>query len=81
MTKARQDRFIWNEGDVQLIENRAIIDLSGFADAELIELFKKAATEQGSSMQEVLSDFIKDYIVSGGHPEQVVNRWPWNKQG
>jgi phosphomannomutase len=25
-------------------------------------------------------DFMKDYIVSNGHPEQVVNRWPWNKQ-
>ena len=40
--------------------------------------FREAAAQQGESADEILSDFMKDYIVSGGHPEQVVNRWPWS---
>lgn len=81
MSKDRMDRFIWEEGDVQLRFDRAVIDFDGFADAELIESFRKATAEQGTSMQEVLSDFIKDYVVSSGHPELVNNRWPWNNRG
>ena len=43
--------------------------------------FSEAAARNGESAAEILSDFMKDYIVSGGHPEAVVNRWPWNRKG
>lgn len=40
-------------------------------DEELIEKFERVARENGRSAEAVLSDFVKDYIVSGGHPELV----------
>ena len=40
-------------------------------DEELILKFEHVARENGRSAETVLSDFIKDYIVSGGHPELV----------
>ena len=43
-------------------------------DRELIAMFERAAQKNGRSADEVLSSFIKDYIVSGGHPEQVGDR-------
>lgn len=61
--------------------NQAIIDFSDFASTEIITRFKTVAEAQGTSPEVVLSDFMKDYIVSGGHPEQVVNHWPWSKKG
>ena len=50
------------------------------ADAEISARFAKVAVENNTSAEEVLSSFIKDYIVSGGHPEAVVNKWPWSRQ-
>ena len=47
---------------------------------ELYIMFRKAAGKNGESADEILSSFMKDYIVSDGHPEQVVNRWPWNRK-
>ena len=55
-------------------------DITLLIDEELAALFTKAAAENGYSAGEVLAGFMKDYIVSGGHPEQVVNKWPWNKK-
>ncbi len=48
-------------------------------DEETIAAFKRITEENNTTEADVLSDFIKDYIVSFGHPETVVNRWPWNK--
>lgn len=60
--------------------NKKIVDFSFLVDEEIAELFKRAAIENGTTAREILSDFMKDYVVSNGHPEQVANRWPWNKQ-
>lgn len=38
---------------------------------ELLSMFDRVAKQNGHSAETVLSNFIKDYIVSGGHPEQV----------
>ena len=57
-----------------------IIDLSGIVGRELFDDFKRVAEKNGFSTKEIMSDFMKDFIVSDGHPELVVNRWPWNKQ-
>lgn len=57
-----------------------IVDFSCLIEADLLERFKRVAKENYTSASDVLSDFVKDYVVSGGHPEQVVNRWPWNKK-
>ncbi len=57
-----------------------IIELSGIVSKEVFDSFKRVAVENGFSAKEILEDFMKDYIVSGGHPEMVVNKWPWNKQ-
>ena len=55
------------------------MDCKTFNDEELLGLFRKVAEENGSTAEEVLSSFIKDYIVSDGHPETVINGWPWNR--
>ena len=49
------------------------------ADVEMFDRFSKVAVENNTSAEEVLSSFIKDYIVSGGHPETVIGKWPWNR--
>ncbi len=49
-------------------------------DNELIARFKQAAAQNGETADDILSDFMKDYIVSSGHPELVANRWPWNNK-
>ncbi len=61
-------------------EESKIVDFNLFVDEEIATLFRKVASENGVSAKDVLVDFMKDYIVSGGHPEQVVNKWPWNKK-
>ena len=61
-------------------EGSKITDFNLFIDEETATLFRKVASDNGVSAKEVLVDFMKDYIVSGGHPEQVVNKWPWNKK-
>ncbi len=49
-------------------------------DKELIAKFEKVAVQNGESADDILSNFMKDYIVSSGHPEQVANKWPWNSK-
>ena len=61
-------------------EETKIVDFNLFVDEEIATLFRKVAEENGVTAKDVLVSFMKDYIVSGGHPEQVVNRWPWNKK-
>ena len=61
-------------------EKSIIADFNLFVDEEIAQLFRKVAEDNGTTAEEVLLDFMKDYIVSGGHPEEVVNRWPWNKK-
>ncbi len=61
-------------------EGHKVVDFNLFVDEEIATLFRKVAEENGVTAKDVLVDFMKDYIVSGGHPEQVVNRWPWNKK-
>ena len=41
------------------------------SDRELMAMFERAAEANGRTGEEVLSAFIKDYIVSGGRPELV----------
>ncbi len=62
------------------MNNKKVIDFSLVIDEEIATLFRKVASENGVSAKEVLSDFMKDYIVSNGHPEKVINRWPWSKE-
>ena len=50
-----------------------------FEDDELMEMFRRVTGKNGTTPEAVLADFITDYIVSNGHPEQVVNKWPWNR--
>lgn len=61
-------------------EGSKTVDFALWIDEEIAALFEKAAAENGYSAGEVLAGFVKDYIVSGGHPEQVVNRWPWSRK-
>ena len=57
------------------------IDTNLFFDEKIVSLFRKVAMENGTTAEEVLDNFMKDYIVSEGHPEQVVNIWPWSRKG
>ena len=45
------------------------------ADYELTSRFERVSHENGLSAETVLRNFIKDYIVSGGHSEAVNNLW------
>ncbi|MCR5575784.1 MAG: hypothetical protein K6F56_02120 [Oscillospiraceae bacterium] len=47
------------------------MDYKELFDEELMDLFRKVAKKNGTTAELVLSNFIKDYIVSGGHPEHV----------
>ncbi|MBO5496034.1 MAG: hypothetical protein J5967_01405 [Oscillospiraceae bacterium] len=53
-------------------EGHKVVDFNLFVDEEIATLFRKVAEENGVTAKDVLVDFMKDYIVSGGHPEQVV---------
>ena len=52
--------------------------LSSILDPEICAMFQKVAEQNGNSPEDVLMDFMRDYVVSGGHPEQVRGR-PWNR--
>ena len=67
------------EGD-SMPDSSEIVDFNLFIDGELATLFWKGTSENGVAAKDVLTDFMKDNVVSGGHPEQVVNKWPWNKK-
>ena len=56
-----------------------VINWSAVADEELAARFAMVCQANETSPEEVLSAFITDYIVSGGHPETVINGWPWNR--
>ena len=54
--------------------------MKNILDNELFAKFEKAAAQNDESADKILTDFMKDYIVSRGHPELVKNRWPWNNK-
>ena len=62
----------------QMAEKSNIVDFNLFIDAEIAKLFEKVCAENNISAKEVLEIFMKDYIVSSGHPEQVTGGMPWN---
>ena len=47
---------------------------------EELEKFCKIAEKKGTSGQDVLKNFILDYVVSDGHPEEVSGGQSWNKK-
>ena len=57
-----------------------IADFNLFIDEGTAELFKKVCEENGFSSKDVLETFMKDYIVSNAHPEQVTGGMPWNRK-
>ena len=57
-----------------------IADFNLFIDETIAEKFKKVCADNGYSSKEVLEIFMKHYIVSSGHPEQVTGGMPWNKK-
>lgn len=50
-------------------------------DELILEKFRKIARRNGTTAEAVFSGFVKDYIVSSGHPENVVGGYPWNRKG
>jgi hypothetical protein len=54
-------------------ENKAMT-FAILEDQELIAMFDRVARKNGSSAEAVLGEFIRDYIVSGGHPADVGDR-------
>ena len=61
------------------MQNKSVIDWSAVADEELVVRFDELCRVNGTSPEELLSAFIKDYVVSGGHPETVIGKWPWSR--
>ena len=57
-----------------------IVDFNLVLNGETAQLFEKVCTENGVSAKNILEIFMKDYIVSGGHPEQVTGGMPWNRK-
>ena len=49
-----------------------------FINESIANDFKRVCEKNGVSAKMVLETFMKDYIVSGGHPEQVTGGMPWN---
>ena len=49
-------------------------------ERETFAQFREAAGRHGRSAEELLNCFMKDYIVSDGHPEQVSGGQPWNRK-
>lgn len=63
-----------------MAEESKVVDFNLFIDAQIANQFKRVCAENGISAKAVLETFMKDYIVSGGHPEQVIGGMPWNKK-
>ena len=61
-------------------EMKSSVNWQEVAEAELSARFAEICAANGTSGEAVLSAFVKDYVVSGGHPEKVVGKWPWNKR-
>ena len=53
--------------------------VNSFNDEELNQQFAEIAAKNKTTPKEILSDFMRDYIVSDGHPEQVTGKWAWNQ--
>ena len=59
-------------------EETKIVDFNFFIDESIADDFKRVCQKNDVSAKVVLESFMKDYIVSGGHPEQVTGGMPWN---
>ena len=59
-------------------EETKIVDFNLFIDESIADDFKRVCEKNDVSAKMVLETFMKDYIVSGGHPEQVTGGMPWN---
>ncbi len=80
MERTRQNNAL-TKGDDTMKRNHCYNEVNWpiAADSELATRFAVICEANGTSPEEVLSAFIKDYIVSGGHPETVIGKWPWNR--
>lgn len=56
------------------MEENNTIEFKILEDREMTAMFDRVARKNGSSAEAVLGEFIRDYIVSGGHPEKVGDR-------
>ena len=61
-------------------EESKIVDFNLFIDETIADDFKRVCQKNDISAKMVLETFMKDYIVSGGHPEQVTGGMPWNRK-
>ena len=61
-------------------ENFKAVDFNRFIDEGLAKDFVRVCTNNGVTAEFILGGFIRDYIVSGGHPEHVIGGMPWNKR-
>ena len=61
-------------------ENSKVVDFNLIIDAELAKDFERVCAENNVSAKVILGAFVRDYIVSGGHPEQVTGGMPWNRK-
>lgn len=65
------NRRMWDSKNMATVSTRV--------RREVAEKFASITNKHHTTPNEVLREFVMDYIVSDGHPEQVVNKWPWNK--
>ena len=63
-----------------MAEGTNIVDFNYFIDAELANDFEQVCADNGVTAKFVLGAFVRDYIVSGGHPEHVTGSMPWNRK-
>ena len=49
-------------------------------DKDIYDKFEHIAEKNNTNPEIIINDFIKDYVVSDGHPEKVTNCWPWSKK-
>ena len=63
-----------------MAEGSNIVDFNYFIDAELANNFEQVCADNGVTAKFVLGAFVRDYIVSGGHPEHVTGGMPWNRK-
>ena len=61
-------------------EESKIADFNLFIDASIASDFKRVCEKNGVSEKLILETFMRDYIVSDGHPEDVTGGMPWNKK-
>lgn len=61
-------------------EESKVVDFNLIIDAELAKDFERVCADNGVTAKFILGAFVRDYIVSGGHPEHVTGGMPWNRK-